>query len=211
MQIMAMVTMLIDHIGILLGAGHDDFRIAGRFALPLYCYFLTLGYKHTSNRKNYILRLAGIALISQIPYMIALKMTDINIVGTFVICLLVLISLDQVKSKLQTAAIVIVAIILLEAGNFDYGAYALLLILAFRYLKSHGLVVTHFIINIVFLFYHGWLLQLYSIFPTIILAYVPSLFKWLERIKIKRWVWRVYYPTHLLVLALVQIKLPFHI
>jgi hypothetical protein len=204
MQILAMSSMVIDHVGEMLGAGHDAWRVIGRLALPIYCYFIVMGYKHTRSRKKYILRLLLIGLIAQIPYMIALELKQTNIIFTFVISLLVLLGMDKTKNKLLIALIPIAGAIFLESFPSGYGAYALLLILCFKYLKSHTLVAAHFILNIIFTFYHGWsLIQCFSIISTMILVYNPAIYRVLDHIKINRVVWRVFYPAHLIVLAII--------
>jgi hypothetical protein len=203
MQLLAMVTMLIDHIGLMLGAGHDLWRVLGRVAMPIYSYCIVMGYKHTSSRKKYIIRLGLIAAAAQIPYMIALEQTDINIVGTFILCLLVLWAMDRAKNIFMLTWIPLAGILAVEVLPFEYGSYALLLILCYRYFKSHLLVAAHFVLNIVFLFYHGWLIQCFSIVPTLILVYSPSIYRVLDQFKFNRLIWRVFYPAHLAALTII--------
>jgi hypothetical protein len=203
MQLLAMVTMLIDHIGLMLGTGHDVWRVLGRVAMPIYSYGIVMGYRHTKSRKKYIIRLALIALVAEIPYMIALNQKDIDIVGTFIFCLFVLWAMDKAKNIFLLTWIPIAGILILEVLPFEYGSYALLLILCYRYLKSHSLVVAHLILNILFVFYHGWMIQLFSIIPTMILVYNPAIYRLLDYIKINRMVWRVFYPAHLAILAII--------
>ena len=44
------------------------FRLAGRTAAPVFCFFIAQGFFYTSNLKKYILRLLVLAVISHIPY-----------------------------------------------------------------------------------------------------------------------------------------------
>ena len=70
----AMVSMLIDHVGIYLGRCNVDweiwkwFRIIGRIAFPLYCFLLVEGFFHTGDIKKYLIRIGAFALISEIPF-----------------------------------------------------------------------------------------------------------------------------------------------
>jgi hypothetical protein len=203
MQLLAMITMLIDHIGLMLGSGHDAWRVLGRVAMPIYSYCIVMGYRHTKSRKKYIIRLGLIALVAQFPYMIALDQKDINIVGTFILCLLVLLAMDKTKNIFLLTWIPVAGILILEIMPFEYGSYALLLILCYKYLKSHTLVAAHCVLNVVVVFYHGWLIQLFSIIPTMILVYNPTIYRLLDYIKINRLVWRVFYPAHLAALTII--------
>ena len=52
LKIIAMITMLIDHIGIVLFPQIKIFRIIGRFAFPIFAYMLAEGCTNTKNKKK---------------------------------------------------------------------------------------------------------------------------------------------------------------
>lgn len=68
LKILALVTMLIDHVGYALFPGFMFLRIIGRLAFPIFAYQIAIGYSKTSNLKKYTQRLLIFGLISQIPY-----------------------------------------------------------------------------------------------------------------------------------------------
>lgn len=43
-------------------------QLVQTFATPIFCFLLAEGMKHTSSFRNYFLRVAGVALVSEIPY-----------------------------------------------------------------------------------------------------------------------------------------------
>lgn len=68
LKLIAIVTMLIDHIGYMFFPHIQLFRTIGRIAFPIFAYQIALGYKNTSNLPKYSLRLFVFALISYLPY-----------------------------------------------------------------------------------------------------------------------------------------------
>lgn len=204
MQLLAMLTMLMDHIGLVFFPEQEIWRIIGRIAFPLYVYALVQGYIRTSSRSRYIMRLGVIALLSQIPYQLALDSSGLNVVVSLLAGVFVLLILDRTESMLISVLIVALASFVMDFIPFDYGAYGLLLILIFRYAPVHLLVRWHFLLNILFLFLNGWVLQLWSILPTVIFVYGEVLWRRLELLRVRSWLWRSFYPVHLSLLAILQ-------
>ncbi|GGF84909.1 hypothetical protein GCM10010912_32690 [Paenibacillus albidus] len=205
MQIIAMLTMLIDHIGYIFFPVDITWRVVGRIAFPIYCYALVQGYLYTSSRARYLRRLLIIAVISQIPYNLALSPGGWNVVFTLLISALVLLVLDKLPSLWLGIPVVAAVILVMEFFPLDYNAYGLLLVLIFRYTRSYGLVLAHLILNAVYLVYYGWTVQMISIVPTLFIAYAPVVWNKIEKWRIPRWAWWSFYPGHLAILAMVKI------
>ena len=69
LKILALITMLIDHTGLLFFPSDMLFRTIGRIAFPIFAWQLVEGFCHTSNLKNYMTRIALFGCIAQLPYM----------------------------------------------------------------------------------------------------------------------------------------------
>lgn len=75
--------MLCDHLGYFLGAGgyignslYTVMRLFGRLAFPVFAFLIVNGWQHSRDRKAYLTRLMGFALISQLPF--AVVFTAVN-------------------------------------------------------------------------------------------------------------------------------------
>ncbi|MGG1879390.1 MULTISPECIES: TraX family protein [Paenibacillus] len=204
MQWIAMITMLIDHIGLVFFPDQEMWRVIGRIAFPIYVYALVQGHFHTSSRPRYMMRLAVIAVISQIPYQLALDPYGLNVVVTLFVGAVILYLLDRSESAILSVILVIAACVVMNDLPFDYGAYGLLLILIFRYASSAWLVPCHIMLNLLFWLLNNWEMQMWSVLPTVVIAYGPEFWKRLESMQVSRWVWRSFYPLHLVLIALAR-------
>lgn len=68
LKLIALLTMLVDHIGYLFYPHMMIFRTIGRIAFPIFAYQIAEGYQHTSDRLAYSKRLAIFGVISAVPY-----------------------------------------------------------------------------------------------------------------------------------------------
>lgn len=86
LKILAMIAMTCDHVGLQLLPQYPILRLIGRLALPIYGYMVAEGCRHTRDRKNYLLRMAAMALLCQVVYFFAM--------GSLYQCVLVTFSLS---------------------------------------------------------------------------------------------------------------------
>ncbi len=192
-ETIAMVTMLLDHIGLIFYPETIYLRIIGRLAMPLYTYMIVKGELHTTNKTNYFLRLLIIAIISQIPYAFINTTGKLNIV--FIFCLLV-IPIKNTKLKIPWYIIVS----LFAHRYISYGYYAVILYLIYK--ADTYQLAKHTLLNLVFIPL-GWTIQLYSIAATAIIKYtrnIPLKKPW-------RYFYQAFYPTHLIILLFIKIIL----
>lgn len=203
MQWIAMITMLIDHIGAVFYPQVEELRIIGRIAFPIYAFAVYIGYKHTRNVQKYIWRLFWIAVLSQVPFMAAFNHLSLNVVWTLWASLLVLLVLDKLPNRLLGIPIVIGAGIIMEITAMDYGMYGLLLVLLFRYFQGPILVLGHVLLTALYIQLYSSSVQMYSVVATLGIA-IAQYYGAGFRLKGPRWIWRYFYPAHLAIIAIIR-------
>ncbi|WP_336779577.1 TraX family protein [Paenibacillus illinoisensis] len=203
MQWIAMITMLIDHIGAVFYPQVEELRIIGRIAFPIYAFAVYIGYKHTRNVQKYIWRLFWIAVLSQVPFMAAFNHLSLNVVWTLWSSLLVLLVLDKLPNRLLGIPIVVGAGIIMEMTAMDYGMYGLLLVLLFRYYQGPVLVLGHVLLTALYIQLYSSSVQMYSVVATLGIA-IAQYYGAGFRLKGPRWIWRYFYPAHLAIIAIIR-------
>ena len=61
-KIIAMVSMLLDHMGLLFFPDEQIFRILGRIAFPIFAYMIAEGCRYTKTRAKYLGMIGGMAI-----------------------------------------------------------------------------------------------------------------------------------------------------
>ena len=133
LKLIAIVSMLLDHIGGALFPSVPAFRWAGRLAFPIFCYCMTVGLLYTRDVRKYLVRLGLFALISQPLYILAFhpwdwraEWSNMNIYFTLAVSLLGMVGVKERKWRWFLLAFVLLSFI-----NFDYSVNGLLLMLIF--------------------------------------------------------------------------------
>ena len=72
LKLIAVVTMVTDHIGAYLFPNVMLFRMIGRISFPIFAFMIVEGYFRTGNLRKYIGRLLLFAILSEIPFNLAM-------------------------------------------------------------------------------------------------------------------------------------------
>lgn len=137
---LAAATMVVDHVGVVLLPQLWLLRCVGRLAFPIYAFFLAQGFRYTKSRAKYLARLAGFALLSEIPfdYMVygqAFVWQGQNVMFTLALALLALACLEK-GGWWTTGAVA--CCLAAEALRTDYGSFGVLLPVTSFYLWPRG-------------------------------------------------------------------------
>mgnify|MGYP001451516004 CR=1 FL=1 len=130
LKIIALVFMIIDHVGVAFVPGVRELRVLGRIAMPLYAWCIVVGSDYTRNALKYALRLFVLAVVSQPFYVMALdnSWTHLNILFLFCLGVLAIAGIKEKRwgSQFWAPALCMVIAAVLD---IDYGLTGLLFIL----------------------------------------------------------------------------------
>lgn len=192
-------------------------RGIGRIAFPIYIFLLLEGFAHTSNRLRYLGRLALFALISEIPFDLALWMSRRQILGghilefdyqnvffTLAIGLLTIMLIDKMwecKREIYTKILIACMIAGLGMGlavllRTDYDAAGVAAIVVayalrrWRIPQMAGLCLP-------LIYFNG--IEAVALIDILPVAFYNGRRGWNLK-----WIFYAFYPVHLLVLGLIR-------
>ena len=116
LKILAMVSMTLDHIGLVLLPEWVILRILGRLAFPIYAYMIAEGCRHTRSRKQYFLRMAGLGALCQAVYFVAMGSVYMCILVTFSLSVVLIGAIENFQEKRSRSAQILAVAALL--GTF---------------------------------------------------------------------------------------------
>lgn len=104
-KVIAIITMLIDHIGFILLDNNIYCRLIGRISFPLFCFLLVNGYHHTSDKRKYLIRMLSFSFISEIFFDLScfnkFDMSHQNVFFTLSFGLITIISTEKFKEYIS--------------------------------------------------------------------------------------------------------------
>jgi hypothetical protein len=208
MNWIAMISMVIDHIGLVWFSEDPIWRIIGRLAFPIYAFGISHSMIYTKNKKAYLIRLGILAAISQVPYFLLFGNHQINVIATFFIVVFTLLQVEHTENNLIKGIWLIAACMVLDGFNFSYGTYALILVSIYRYTTGREMIISHSVLIILVGIFKGWPIQvgMWSILPTFMYAWFPKVVLHSKKVNPPRWIWRPFYPVHLMILTFVELR-----
>lgn len=235
LHILAMVLMLCDHLWGTIVPGNDWLTCIGRLSYPIFAFMIVEGYFHTKNLKKYVLRMLIFALISEIPFNLAVggaffNPVHQNVLWTFLIAIGVMWLNDRVKQKgcrlwlriLTAVGTVGVGALVGLLTMVDYYHVGVLTVLVFYFFRGRKWwcylcqLACMIYLNFAMLGGFGYVFEVFGreVFfvrqGLAVLALIPI---WLYRgkqgyyNKVMKYIYYGFYPAHLLLLGLLAIVL----
>lgn len=230
LKLIAVLTMLADHIGValienyILGGPFDlnfeaiqasqrlsmwwninmVLRFVGRLAFPIFCFQIVEGAVHTGNVRKYAGRLLVFAFVSEIPFDMAAFNTWFypqyqNVYFTLFLGLTAIAGIRMFeKERFRWKAALVIAACCFTAHvlSVDYGVFGVCFIILLYVLRGNTRMQTVM----------GCLLMSWEL--TAPLAFIPiRMYNGARGDKRWQWFFYVFYPAHLLALALIRMGL----
>lgn len=219
LKLIAIVSMLIDHIGGTFFPEVGIFRWAGRLAFPIFCYCLTVGLMYTRDIRRYLGRLALFAVVSQPFFVLAFhphnfweELTSWNIFVTLFFSLLAIYGVKERKWWWFLLGVLAINVL-----NADYANTGVILTLIFYLCRNKPwLGALLYVLSYLPALWGGSLEDPMALvvgghaigFEIFALLSVPLIFLPTHfGPKIPKWFFYAFYPGHLLVIFLVRTAL----
>lgn len=136
LKIIAAVSMLIDHVGLIFFPRLTVLRALGRLAFPIFAFCIAEGFRHTRSRKRYFWQIFILGAVCQLVYFIVDGSVYLGVLISFSAAILLMWVCEWVKNAEGTrkagaallfAAAVGLACLLCRFVEVDYGFWGMLL------------------------------------------------------------------------------------
>ena len=212
LKLIALISMLTDHVGFVFFPSVTWMRAVGRIAMPIFALCVSEGYYYSKNRNKYLIRIGIFALISEIPFDLCFRSTiDLkhqNVMVSFflAVCALVLfdafcnISENELVNTAVSIVPVLFAAVLARGLRSDYSYIAVISVYIF-YITRRLPYPVSVLSGIGFIS----MIRIKGIYAYTGLAGIPVLMYNGKRGKGLKYLFYVFYPLHLLILYFIRI------
>jgi len=213
LKLIALVSMTLDHLGLIVFGQYRLLRIIGRLAFPIFAWMIAEGCRHTRSMGKYLGSMVAVAALCQVVYFVAMGSLEMCIMVTFSLSVSIcwLIRLAREKKSVLFGILAILGVLFTffvtdvlpkvfqgtARLSVDYGFLGVMLPVALYLCKDKKLQlpVAAVLLSAMAL-WSVWEIQWFSLLSLPLLAlYNGQRGKW----KLK-WFFYVYYPAHLVVL-----------
>lgn len=222
----AMITMLLNHMAVVFmkpdSCWYYLFCGIGYFTGVVMINFLLEGYKYTSSRTRYFMRLLSFGILSQFPFVFAFTNNGgrLNMMFSLCICFGIIWALEELSNKLYQVVIIMIAFILSFYCDWPLLAPMLTLLLYWAKKSPEKKVISQGIFIAMF-----WIFQfldgqgaysvavnlMYSMLSIsgVVIAFLILNFFYDGEFQQKRnvfskWFFYIFYPLHLIIIGIVE-------
>lgn len=211
LKIIACITMLIAHIGaifmpVIPEYVGDAFYLIGRVAFPIYAFLITEGWLHTRSKVKYIRNLSVFALISQIPFVLAINTDYLNVLFTLSLGAVALWIEDKAynnEKKCFTPLLFlsVLPVVIPIFFNMDYGWKGVLMIalMGLTHSKKIKAVIIVFMLAVLYLPLDAMIYKTAFLFACLAIIPIMAYNGKPGKVKLK-YLFYGFYPAHLLIL-----------
>lgn len=223
LKIIGALTMLVDHIGVIMFPQVKILRIIGRIAFPIFAFLISEGCRYTKNKKVYFFRMLILGLATSVVYCIVQKEIYLDTLMTFSFSIIIIFLIQEVQNKNSTSTkkicclfalslLIFALYILTQYVTVDYGFWGIMLPVFPALFVNENNNNRLLICNLRFCFFAVGLilmsiiyfkinrLQIYSLFSLVLLA----MYNGEKGFKLPKYFFYIFYPAHIAVIWLVD-------
>ena len=108
LKILALVTMTIDHVGVVLLPECVALRIIGRLAYPIFAYMIAEGCFYTRSKKRYLAGVFLLGVACQLVYFFAMGSLEQSILTTFALGIITIYAMQYAEGRRDFAGMLAV-------------------------------------------------------------------------------------------------------
>lgn len=195
LKLIAMLTMLIDHIGAIFFPETAVLRIIGRLSFPLFAWGIATGYQRTLSLNKYMGRLFLAGVISQLPYMFLFQVSELNIMFTLLWGIMAIFIWQRVSPLLA------LLLCIPAEGLVSYGLYGVIVILLFHALLEDytAQLIALLTATLIFALFKLADIQLFAVLALPLIKNLKQ-----RPLPIPRYFAYYFYPAHLMLLGVIR-------
>ena len=216
LKIIAMLSMLIDHIGVAMFPNVMILRIIGRLAFPIFAYMIAEGCFYTKNKARYFFMIFGLGMICQLVFFFFMGSLYQGILMTFSLSIICIYAIDCYLKKREWKSLSLMIFTVFAAAflsinlpmiladktdfEFDYSALGILLPVVIYYSKNKLIKMLFTALILILLSEIYFTYQLYSLLAIPLLLLYNG-----ERGKYKlKYLFYIFYPLHLVLVYFIS-------
>ncbi len=203
LKVIALLAMLIDHLGYSLFEENIVCDIIGRIAFPIFSFLIVESFFYTRDRKKFIARLAIFALISEIPfdlglYHVLVFVAHQNVMITLLIAVIMMYFAEKTQNMFAKCLIAAAFCALAWLIKCDYSYYGIIVIFIF-YILRNSIITLFTTYSLATIAIRWGTTQVYSIASFAFIA----LYNGKPGTKKFKYFFYLFYPVHLIVIYII--------
>ena len=197
LKLLALLTMVIDHVGFVFFPEQEWMRWIGRLTMPIFAYAIARGVYYTRSKKRYLIQLAVLAVISQVPYMLLFGVDQLNMIFPWALAVVALMLPTWGIPLIVSLAFII---------PMDYSSLVILLpvLISHFWFKTKrpwillpSLIAVMSAISLLMGTFQWWSL--------LAIPVIWLLERWDSKVRVNKWFFYWFYPGHLFVLLIIAL------
>ncbi len=101
LKMIALITMTIDHVGLMLLPDYEWMRAVGRIAFPIFAFMIAEGCRYTRDRKRYLSQIAILGIGMQIVFFVVSGSLYQSVFISFTLAIILIYMIDRARNKQQ--------------------------------------------------------------------------------------------------------------